>query len=162
MLKVVSRRCALGSPLAAEGPPGCRRYDGRVRRLLPAIAAFVLVIVGVGGGLAWLTARDHGSLEPTTAAPRATTGPSGLPAGNVVVEYRTRADRDAIDALASQLGAVDTAPTRATGQALVSKHVAARQGVLATTGSTTLELPDAADPRLAAFVRAHLGRTDQP
>jgi len=132
-----------------------------VRRLLPALAAFALVIVGVGGGLALLTSRDHSNLEPTTAPARATTGPAGLPAGNIVVEYTVRTDRDAIDALAAQLGAVDTRATRAAGQALVSKHVRERAGVLATNGSATLELPDATDPRLAAFVREHLGRTDQ-
>lgn len=134
-----------------------------MRRLLPAIAAFALVIVGVGGGLLLLTARDHSSLEEAPAtSPALRTGPAGLPAGNVVVEYAEPADRDAIDHLASQLGAVDSPATRAAGQALVSKHVASRAGVLATNGSATLALATASDPRLAAFVRAYLGRTDQP
>ena len=85
-----------------------RRYDERVRRLLPAIAAFALVVVGVGGGLLLLTARDHGGIEqvpPTSHA--ATIGPAGLPAGNIVVEYATPADRDAIDQLASWAGIPD-------------------------------------------------------
>lgn len=132
-----------------------------MRRLLPAIAAFALVIVGVGGGLVLLTARDHSTLEPTSPSERASTGPAGLPAGNVVVEYDTSADRDTIDDLATQLGAVDTPPTRAAGQALVSKHVAGVKGVNATAGATALFLPNARDPRLADFVREHLGRTDE-
>jgi hypothetical protein len=146
----------------ARSGAGRRRYDAGVRRLLPTLVAFVLVIAGVGGGLVLLTARDHGGLEPTSPPPAAAVGPAGLPAGNVVVEYSARADRDAVDALADELGATDRPATRAAGQALVSKRVSGITGVLATTGSTTLGLPDATDPRLAAFVREHLGRTDQP
>jgi hypothetical protein len=134
-----------------------------VRRFLPALAAFALVIVGVGGGLALLTSRDHGGLTPATT-PTATSpaaGPAGLPAGNVVVTYATDADRDAIDALAASLGAVDAPATRAAGQALVSKHDRAADGIRAITATTSLDLPNAKDPRLAAFVREHLGRTDQ-
>lgn len=140
-----------------------RRYDEPVRRILPALAAFALVIVGVGGGLALLASRDHGGLTPTTPA-RSTpvSGPAGLPAGNVVVEYTADADRDAVDELAAQLGAVDTPVTRQTGQALVSKHVRGADGVRALTATTSLSLPAASDPRLAAFVREHLGRTDLP
>lgn len=142
---------------------GERRYDDRVRRLLPALAAFALVFAGVGGGLVLLTARDRGALTTTTpAATTAAVSPAGLPAGNVVVEYRSDADRDAIDALASQLGAVDAPATRAAGQALVSKHVRAVDGVNALSATSSLALPRATDPRLAAFVREHLGRTDLP
>ena len=133
-----------------------------MRRLLPTLAAFALVIVGVGGGLLLLTSRDHGGLETTTPAAAPATGPAGLPAGNVVVEYSVPSDREAIDAMAAELGAVDSPATRQTGQALVSKHDAARTGIRALAGSATLELPDATDPRLAAFVREHLGRTDEP
>lgn len=134
-----------------------------VRRFLPALAAFALVIVGVVGGLALLTARDHGGLttNATPASNDPTGGPAGLPPGNVVVEYVTDDDRDAVDALASQLGAVDAPATRAAGQALVSKHVRSATGIRAVTATTSLALPSAKDPRLAAFVREHLGRTDQ-
>lgn len=148
---------------SAPDRPRPRQYDDGVRRLLPVLAAFALVIVGVGGGLVLLTSRDHGGLTATT--PPATTasgGPAGLPAGNVVVEYSADADRDAIDALAAQLGAVDTPATRAAGQALVSKHARGFSGVNALTSTTSLSLPRAKDPRLAAFVREHLGRTDLP
>ncbi|MEH3052676.1 MAG: hypothetical protein PGN13_01515 [Patulibacter minatonensis] len=132
-----------------------------MRRLLPAIAAFALVIAGVGGGLVILTARDQSGLQPTSSVQRPTDGPSGLPAGNVVVEFERGTDRTAIDELAAALGAVDTPATRAAGQALVSKKVVGTTGVVATTGTSTLPLADAKDPRLAAFVREHLGRTDQ-
>jgi hypothetical protein len=141
---------------------GHQRYDARVRRLLPALAAFALVLAGVGGGLLFLTSRDRSALETTSPRPVTSTGPAGLPVGNVVVEFNARADREAIDALAAQLGAVDSPATRAAGQALVSKKVPGREGVLATTGATSLELTDVNDPRLAAFVREHLGRTDAP
>lgn len=150
-------------PIRARRAPGNRQYDGRVRRFLPALAAFALVIVGVGGGLALLTSRDHGGLT-TATTPAATSpsgGPAGLPPGNVVVEYTADDDRDAIDALASTLGAVDAPATRAAGQALVSKHVRNERGIRALTATTSLALPNAKDPRLAAFVREHLGRTDQ-
>ncbi len=146
-------------------PPcfGGRQYDGLVRRILPAIAAFALVIAGVGGGLTILAARDHGGLTRTTPSAAApASGPAGLPAGNVVVEYTRSADRETIDALAAELGAVDTPPTRAAGQALVSKRARSLDGIVARSATTTLALPDANDPRLAAFVREHLGRTDLP
>ncbi|MFT4035292.1 MAG: hypothetical protein QM679_06925 [Patulibacter sp.] len=132
-----------------------------MRRLLPTFAAFALVIAGVVGGLLVLSSRDHGSLQTTTPTSRAD-GPAGLPTGNLVVQYASDRDRDAIDALAAELGAVDTPATRAAGQALVSKHVRGQRGILATTGSHSLPLSSASDPRLAAFVREHLGRTDQP
>ncbi|MBO9532080.1 MAG: hypothetical protein J7513_03790 [Solirubrobacteraceae bacterium] len=135
-----------------------------MRRLLPTLAAFALVIVGVGGGLLLLTSRDHGSLEPSTPAPAAAAGPAGLPAGNVVVEFTSGADRRTIDDLAAELGAVDSPATRSAGQALVSKKVTTElEGVRALAGaSTVLSLPAATDPQLAAFVREHLGRTDEP
>ncbi len=130
-----------------------------MRRLLPALAAFALVIVGVGGGLLLLTARDRGALEPSTPARPATTaeGPLGLPVGNVVVDYGSRRDRDAIDAIAARLGAVDSPQTRAAGQALVSHAVRGLEGVVARSSSSTLKLPGASDPRLEQFILTHLG-----
>lgn len=130
-----------------------------VRRLLPALAAFALVIVGVGGGLLLLTARDRGALEPSTPARPAATqsGPLGLPVGNVVVDYGSRRDRDAIDAAAARLGAADSPETRAAGQALVSHAVKGLDGIVARSSASTLALPSADDPRLEQFILSHLG-----
>lgn len=138
-----------------------------MKRILPVVAAFALVIAGVGGAIVLLASRDHSSLESEqtasqNGAPKATLeGPYGLPLGNVVVTYSRPADRDQIDALAKQLGAIDTKPSRAAGQALVSKSSRGGQ-VVATNGTATQPLTDASDPRLAEFVRQYLGRIDAP
>lgn len=133
-----------------------------MQRLLPALAAFALVIAGVGAGILFLTARDESSITASTPSPAAQTGtspgPYGLAAGNVVVTYSRQSDRIRIDQLAERLGAIDTDASRAAGQALVSKS-APGQAVQATNGVLVLEVPSATDPRLAAFVRANLGRT---
>lgn len=136
---------------------------GRVKRILPVVAAFALVIAGVGGAIVLLASRDHSSLESaTTPAPTTVAiGPYGLPAGNVVVTYSSQADRIRIDRLAERLGAIDTKPTRAAGQALVSKADPGGQ-VVVTNGTASLPLNDASDPRLADFVRQYLGRVDTP
>ena len=132
-----------------------------MQRLLPALAAFLLVIVGVGGGIVFLASRDHSSIsEARGPAPKAVTGPDGLPVGNVLIEFRTRRDRIRIDQLAERLGAIDTTPARAAGQAIVAKEIEDGAGVTAHTGSDDLQVADASDPKLAAFVRAHLGRND--
>lgn len=133
-----------------------------MKRILPVVAAFALVIVGVGGAIILLAARDHSSLEATT--PASTTvniGPYGLPVGNVVVTYSAQADRIRIDRLAERLGAIDTKPTRAAGQALVSKAEPGGE-VVVTNGTASLGLTDASDPRLEEFVRQYLGRVDAP
>lgn len=133
-----------------------------MKRILPVVAAFALVIVGVGGAIILLAARDHSSLESTTPAQTTVNiGPYGLPVGNVVVTYSSPADRIRIDRLAERLGAIDTKPTRAAGQALVSKADPGGQ-VVATNGTASLRLSGADDPRLADFVRQYLGRVDQP
>lgn len=133
-----------------------------MKRILPVVAAFALVFVGVGGAIILLAARDHSSLEATT--PVQTTvniGPYGLPVGNVVVTYSSQADRIRIDRLAERLGAIDTKPTRAAGQALVSKAEPGGK-VVATNGTANQPLNDASDPRLEVFVRQYLGRVDSP
>ncbi len=138
-----------------------------MKRILPVVAAFALVIAGVGGAIILLAARDHSSLETQSGAAQSSAqtsnaeGPYGLPLGNVVVTYSKPADRDQIDALAEQLGATDTKPSRAAGQALVSKADPGGQ-VVATNGTATQPLKDASDPQLAQFVRQYLGRIDAP
>ncbi len=138
-----------------------------MKRILPVVAAFALVIAGVGGAIILLAARDHSSLETSQDAAGAGTpaanaeGPYGLPAGNVVVTYSAQRDRLRIDQFAEQLGAIDTPAARAAGQALVSK--ADKTGkVIATNGTASQPLTDASDPRLADFVRQYLGRIDAP
>ncbi len=146
---------------------GAHEYDGPVKRILPVVAAFALVIAGVGGAIVLLAARDHSSLETGQGAggdgapPANAEGPYGLPAGNVVVTYAAQQDRLRIDQFAEQLGAIDTPASRAAGQALVSKADKSGQ-VLATNGTATQPLKDASDPRLADFVRQYLGRIDAP
>lgn len=163
------------TPYAARpvlsGEVGRRRaphgYDADVKRILPVVAAFALVIAGVGGAIVLLASRDHSSLDTgQSAAPnggRSATleGPYGLPLGNVVVTYSAARDRIRIDQLAERLGAIDTKPSRAAGQALVSKADPGGQ-VVATNGTATQPLTDATDPRLAEFVRQYLGRIDAP
>ena len=135
-------------------------YDGAVQRLLPALAAFALVILGVGGGIFLLASRDGSSIQQDAPErPRAVTGPQGLPVGNVLVEYQRDRDGIRIGQLAERLGAIDTEATRAAGQAIVGRKVTSGPAVAAHTGSVDLELDDATDPKLAAFVREHLGRT---
>ena len=142
-------------------------YDADVKRILPVVAAFALVIAGVGGAIILLASRDHSSLETgQTANPggngtATVEGPYGLPLGNVVVTYSRPRDRNEIDALAEQLGAIDTKATRAAGMALVSKADASGK-VVATNGTASQPLNDASDPRLADFVRQYLGRIDAP
>ncbi|MBJ7472966.1 MAG: hypothetical protein JHD16_16785 [Solirubrobacteraceae bacterium] len=135
-----------------------------MKRILPVVAAFALVIAGVGGAIFLLASRDSSALDDQQATPAATTlnaGPYGLPAGNVVVTYSSQRDRLRIDELAERLGATDAPATRAAGQALVSK--ADRSGqVVATNGTASQLLTDASDPRLADFVRQYLGRVDAP
>ena len=138
-----------------------------MQRILPVVAAFALVIVGVGGAILWFASRDHSSLDaapsstPAGAPAGAADGPFGLPRGNVVVTYGEQRDRILVDRLAERLGAIDTKASRAAGQALVSK--ADRDGrVIASTGPVTLDLTGADDPRLANFVRQHLGRVTTP
>lgn len=138
-----------------------------MKRILPVVAAFALVIAGVGGAIVLLASRDHSSLVPqrSGAQPVAPTtgvqGPYGLPAGNVVVTYSRPRDRIRIDQLAERLGAIDTEASRAAGQALISKSDRGG-GVVATNGTATQPLTDASDPRLANFVRQYLGRIDAP
>jgi hypothetical protein len=129
-----------------------------VKRILPAIVAFALVIAGVGAGVLLLTARDHSSISGSQKTTETVTGPHHLPAGNIVIEYRDPADGIRIDQLAERLGAIDTKQTRAVGQALVSKRVET-PGVTALSGEGDLQVADATDPKLAAFVRQYLGRT---
>ncbi len=145
---------------AIHGRRRCREYDGAVQRLLPALAAFVLVIAGVGGGILLLASRDGSSIDQTTPTPpKAVTGPDGLPVGNVLIEYRRNRDGIRISQLAERLGAIDTVPARAAGQAIVAKKVDDGSGVTAHTGTADLQVDAATDPQLAAFVRAHLGRS---
>lgn len=132
-----------------------------MQRLLPAVAAFALVLAGLFGGIVLLASRDHSSIDqkPSTAA-KAVTGPQGLPVGNVLVEYRRDRDGIRISQLAERLGAIDTTAARAAGQAIVAKQVEAGDGVTAHTGDADLQVAEATDPAFAAFVREHLGRTD--
>lgn len=132
-----------------------------MKRVLPALAAFALVIVGVGAGILLLTSRDHSSIGPaasTTPSVATAKKVDHLPAGNIVVEFSRASDGAAVDQLAEQLGAVDTRVTRTAGQALVSKKVDT-SGVVARSVNGDLVVSDATDPRLAAFVRQNLGRT---
>lgn len=135
-----------------------------MKRILPVVAAFALVIAGVGGALLWFASRDGSALDEGQGADVAATtatGPFGLPAGNVVVTYSAQRDRIRIDQFAERLGAIDTKAARAAGQALVSKADKGSQ-MIATNGTATQPLTDASDPRLADFVRQYLGRTDAP
>ncbi|MDO9354197.1 MAG: hypothetical protein Q7T55_10905 [Solirubrobacteraceae bacterium] len=131
-----------------------------MQRLLPALAAFALVFAGVGAAILVFASRDGSSLEQQERAPaKAITGPDGLPVGNVLIEYRRERDGIRIGQLAERLGAIDTEPTRAAGQAIVAKEVDTGEGVTAHTGSADLQVAKATDPLLAAFVREHLGRS---
>ena len=135
-------------------------YDGAVQRLLPALVAFALIIVGVGGGIFLLAGRDGSSIQQEApVTPRAVTGPQGLPVGNVLIEYQRSRDGIRIDQLAERLGAIDTEATRIAGQAVVARRVDTGPAITARTGSATIELDDATDPKLEAFVLEHLGRT---
>jgi hypothetical protein len=129
-----------------------------VKRILPAIVAFALVIAGVGAGILLLTSRDHSSISGSQEQTKTVTGPHHLPAGNIVVEFNDPADGIRIDQLAERLGAIDTKETRAAGQALVSKKVDT-PGVTAQSGEGDLTVESATDPKLAAFIRQYLGRT---
>ena len=107
-----------------------------------------------------LASRDRSSIDQARRAPQeAVTGPDGLPVGNLLIEYRRQRDGIRIGQLAERLGAIDTTAARAAGQAIVSKDVDEGTGVSAHTGSANLQVADATDPKLAAFVREHLGRT---
>lgn len=131
-----------------------------MQRILPALAAFALVIAGVGGGILLLASRDHSSIDQKTASPaKAVTGPDGLPVGNLLIEFRRTRDGIRISQLAERLGAIDTTAARAAGQAIVAKQVDAGSGVTAHTGSADLQVADATAPELASFVREHLGRS---
>lgn len=131
-----------------------------MQRFLPALAAVLLVVVGLGAGLFVLASRDSGSIEQTTPL-HAATGPDGLPAGNIIIRYRRGADGVEIGRLAASLGAIDTPAARQAGQALVARHERTGSGVQLDTGATTFTAPAASDPGVAAFVRQHLGRSSR-
>lgn len=131
-----------------------------MQRLLPAVAAFVLVLAGLFGGIMLLASRDHSSIGDTPERTTQTViGPQGLPVGNVLIEYRRERDGIRISRLAERLGAIDTTAARAAGQAIVAKQLDTGDGVTAHTGRADLQVEQATDPQLAAFVREHLGRT---
>lgn len=136
-----------------------------MRSAFPTIAAAILVIAALIGGVLLFTGRDEASLEPVAppTAPQPNAGarlPDDLPAGNVLIRYRTGAAHRAVDKLATTLGAVDTPAARAGGQAIVAEPARdLSTDLLVVTHDAEQAFGDANDPAVGAYVRARLGRT---
>lgn len=125
-----------------------------VKRILLGLAVTVLIVAGVAAAILVFSSRDGGAIEP--AADQA----SGACQrdGNVTVVYATEPDGIRIDRLAERLGAIDTEPARAGGQAIIARQNERLGGVVAkTTCDDRLEVESATDPQLEEFVRQYLG-----
>lgn len=131
-----------------------------VARLLPALAAAVLIVAGFAAVIVFFGARDESGIEqPAPSA--ATSSDAVLAAGNVRLEYGDAAQATPARRLAEQLGAVDSPAARAAGQALIirrSERLATGVRLQAARAELTAATVD--DPAVAAFVRQHLGRTE--
>lgn len=134
-----------------------------MRRLVGTLVAVVISVVGVVGLIAFFNSRDESTtgvgastVEPGTERPA--TGGSLLEDGNVVLRYADGSFTPRLKELAASLGAPDSPPLRAAGQAVVLRRDARAGGVVAEALEQTLTVRAPDDPRLQAFIERWLGR----
>jgi len=94
--------------------------------------------------------RWPGVLAETGVAP-------DVPEGNVVVLYSGAGSRAPLEALAEEIAGPPSAELEEAGQAVVVREAQAAQGIVAIAGERGVRVTDPADPRLRAFIEAHLG-----
>jgi hypothetical protein len=135
--------------------------------VLVGLGLFAVAVAGVVGLIAYFNAHD----TPTTST-GGDTGPGRvdttsssavLRAGNVILEYSSRADLPALRAIARAEAGTDAADSAlvAAGQAVIVGHVSGGSGVVARAYHRTLHAPSGKDPAVEDFVSAYLGQGAQ-
>jgi len=142
-----------------SGYPARAGYDPLVQRLLPALAAIILLVAGIVALVAAFSSHDASSIGNGPAVSSPAHGPDGLPLGNIVVHYRSQADGQRLGQLAERLSALQTSAAIAAGQALVLRRDRPASGVVADNGRDRLAAPTATTPALTTFVQHWLGAT---
>ena len=137
-----------------------------MRRLGLLIAVVVLAALGAFAAIAFFNARDDAGVgAPATEAPGVPVSELGaaagqapdVPEGNVVVLYSGAGSRAPLEALAEEIAGPPSAELEEAGQAVVVREAQAAQGIVAIAGERGVRVTDPADPRLRAFIEAHLG-----
>jgi hypothetical protein len=139
-----------------------------VRRVVSAVAVFLVALAGVVALLAFFESRDRSTTSAEGGAARsAAAGPGAadpgatsplLRAGNVELRYARAADRAVLEALAEREAGADHPALRTAGQAVVVVRDPAASAVVARAWKRSLRAGSASDPALQEFVEAWLGR----
>lgn len=133
------------------------------KRIVTGIVIVAIAISGVVGLIAFFNNRDSsttgsGGAQPTPGVAAPTVSGPLLARGNVELRYADPAFGPKLRALASSLGAPDTAALRSAGAAVVLRRDPNAGGIVAQAYKHTLTVTSPADPSLQDFIESWLGR----
>ena len=131
--------------------------------MLVGLGLFAIAVAGVIALIAFFNAHDSATTSANGGSPGAVDAgatSAQLRAGNVVLEYRNRADAAPLRAIARAEAGTDQPDSAlvAAGQAVIVGRVASGTGITARAYRRSLQAASARDPALKDFVSAYLGQ----
>ena len=133
------------------------------------IAVLGVAFVAIGGFAisSFLNGRDdaavHSSAGPgearTAAGDLGAAADVGVP-GNIVLLYSAPGDRQALQALAADVGGPASPELEQAGQAVVVRRAPQADGIVAVSATRVLRASSPQDPQVRAFVESWLGDAD--